>query len=247
MNRSSNGVRTDPAQTEKLGARMAEILHDLRGPLGAISQEALLLVERLRCPPIESIAALQQSAARILSATARIGTLLSELAASTDGNPAQVKIAPTMVDMRRLLTDAIELSRLAAATRGIELDAAVEDDRPLCADPIQLQRAIENMLNDAIDAIGEGPGIVDVRVSSVQDGWVRISVQDTGPGLRRRLDVFRLFKTPKEGQSGLGLAVAGEIVTAHGGRISAMPRVPRGAIFHIDLPRYGPSKRNADA
>jgi signal transduction histidine kinase len=215
-------------------------MHDLRGTLGILTLQAELLLECLRRQPIPSVTMVQQSAARILSATSLTHRLLRELAASTEGDAAEVRIETTMVDLRRLLTETIELSMPATAALEIELHASVEDDRPVRADAAQLQRVIGNLVTNAIEAIARGPGAVHIRVSTLDDGWVRISVQDSGPGLRGESDVFRPFETTKGGHSGLGLAIASEIVRAHGGRIRARPGTHRGAIFDIDLPRYGP-------
>ena len=241
----TDGARTDPTRTQKLHAHRAAIIHDLAGSLGALTLQAQLLLESLRRQPIQSVTTLQESAARILSATSLTHRLLRELAASADGDAAEVRIETTTFDLRRLVTETIELFVPAAAARGIELHASVEDDRPVRADAAQLQRVIGNMVTNAVEAIAQGPGAVHVRASTLRDGWwVRISVQDSGPGLPDEF-VLRPFETTKGGHSGLGLAIAGEIVHAHGGRIWARSGVPHGAIFDIDLPRYGPPDRSA--
>jgi signal transduction histidine kinase len=69
---------------------------------------------------------------------------------------------------------------------------------------------------------------------------VRISVQDSGPGFPPTVQGFKLFETTKPQGTGLGLAVARQIVLAHGGQIEYLPAVPCGTVFHIDLPRKPP-------
>ena len=59
---------------------------------------------------------------------------------------------------------------------------------------------------------------------------------DTGCGIPDSVQVFRLFETTKEQESGLGLAVSKQIVLAHGGDLVFNAREPRGTAFHVDLP-----------
>jgi len=69
---------------------------------------------------------------------------------------------------------------------------------------------------------------------------VHIAVSDTGPGISDAVQVFRLFETTKAQGSGIGLAVARQIVLAHRGTIDYARLEPRGTAFHITLPRGGP-------
>jgi len=70
---------------------------------------------------------------------------------------------------------------------------------------------------------------------------IRISVSDTGPGIPPDIDVFGLFGTTKTEGMGLGLAIAKQIVIAHGGNIQFETRIPHGTVFNIDLPALGPA------
>lgn len=65
---------------------------------------------------------------------------------------------------------------------------------------------------------------------------LRISVEDTGPGMPESIEVFRLFETTKKNGTGLGLAIAKQTMLAHRGDLSFTRREPRGTAFHADLP-----------
>ena len=69
---------------------------------------------------------------------------------------------------------------------------------------------------------------------------MQILVSDTGPGIPEAVQVFRLFETTKVHGSGIGLAVAKQIVLAHRGSINYGPLQPRGTVFRVELPLIGP-------
>src|SRR5260370_6995397 len=91
---------------------------------------------------------------------------------------------------------------------------------------------------EAMGAVVRQPRVL--RVSSRIDGSgdVLIAVEDSGPGLApETMDrLFDAFYTTKPSGMGLGLSICRSIVDAHGGRLWASPRSPRGAIFQFPLP-----------
>jgi len=104
------------------------------------------------------------------------------------------------------------------------------------ADAGRIAQALANILNNAVDAAGDG-GHVAVSVRAETDEVV-FEVLDDGPGLHLGPDedVFSPFFTRKEGGTGLGLSVVHRIVTAHGGRVTHGDRAEGGARFEIRLP-----------
>jgi len=91
------------------------------------------------------------------------------------------------------------------------------------------------------NAIAHTPAGGSVRVSAVAaNGGVTVSVTDTGEGIPADLlpRIFdRFVKTPGSSGSGLGLAIARDLVTAHGGKITAESTVGSGTTVHFTLPR----------
>jgi signal transduction histidine kinase len=97
----------------------------------------------------------------------------------------------------------------------------------------------------------EKGGTLEVTVGAGEDDTVVVALRDTGPGIDVE-DVGRLFEpffTTKEGGTGLGLALANKIVTAHGGTIEYKNRATGGAEFTIVLPvgRIDRTGRRAEA
>jgi signal transduction histidine kinase len=90
---------------------------------------------------------------------------------------------------------------------------------------------------DSMSAAADGPR--KLTVESAKEGHgVRLSVRDNGAGLdAAAMDhLFDPFYSTKAGGMGMGLAISRAIIELHGGRIWAMPNVPRGAVFQFTLP-----------
>jgi signal transduction histidine kinase len=103
---------------------------------------------------------------------------------------------------------------------------------------VQLQQVLMNLLLNGIEAMTDGAGELVIRSQSTEDGFLRISVSDTGVGLpSEKLDrIFSAFYTTKPQGTGMGLAISRSIIEAHGGRMWATANAERGATFHFTLP-----------
>jgi two-component system nitrogen regulation sensor histidine kinase NtrY len=111
-----------------------------------------------------------------------------------------------------------------------------EADVRMSADPLQLTRALRNLVLNAMDAMPEG-GTLRIRTERL-DETVRIEVADTGHGLTEE-EAARLFTpyyTTKRHGTGLGLAIVQSVVSDHDGRITVASQPGCGATFTIDLP-----------
>src|SRR6202007_2988747 len=94
---------------------------------------------------------------------------------------------------------------------------------------------------EAMSGIGDGMRELTIVSAKAPSNHVFIEVQDTGPGFgSANLDrLFESFYTTKPDGMGMGLAISRSIVEAHGGRMSAAPNEPRGAVFRVTVPVEG--------
>jgi C4-dicarboxylate-specific signal transduction histidine kinase len=100
-----------------------------------------------------------------------------------------------------------------------------------------------NLIVNAIESMSAtNDGQRELRICTVADSGksVSIVVSDSGPGLPTDgvNRVFDPFYTTKASGLGMGLSICRSIIDAYGGRISALPNVPRGAVFQFTLPAY---------
>jgi hypothetical protein len=121
--------------------------------------------------------------------------------------------------------------------------SAVERGLTVDADPDQLFRILLNLARNAVQALegraAKDPGTDQVRITGRREGAVAvIEVSDTGPGLpeKARAHLFEAFQgSTRTGSTGLGLAIAAELVRAHGGEIKLVDGTI-GATFRLTIP-----------
>jgi PAS domain S-box-containing protein len=218
-----------------VGAITAKVVHDLGNPLAALSMQASLLMRRVHRSGLDT---LQQPAEQILATARRLQGLIQEFG----GFVREQGLRLSEMDVGQFLKSLAELWGPLAAGRRITLDLQLPPaGTMLRGDEDKLRRVFDNLLKNALDAIDSRSGLVTVRCELRDGGVIRISVEDDGSGIPESADVFRLFETTKAEGTGIGLAVAKELVIAHGGSINHAPRTPRGTVFHVDLPVAGPS------
>jgi PAS domain S-box-containing protein len=123
---------------------------------------------------------------------------------------------------------------------GVDVRVDLAPDVPeVEADADQIKRVLLNVINNALDAMGDKGGELHLS-TALEEGGVVIRVDDDGPGLE---DVDRIFEphyTTKVKGTGLGLAIARQIVAEHGGRIHAESSPGRGTRVQIHLPAAPP-------
>src|SRR4030095_14634983 len=107
----------------------------------------------------------------------------------------------------------------------------------LSIDPEQIQKVINNLLVNAIVAVGK-TGLVHVETST-RNGWIQLSVKDNGCGMSPEFvagPLFSPFQTTKKRGIGIGMFLSKMIVDAHEGRVEVESHIGKGTTFHLLLP-----------
>ncbi len=150
------------------------------------------------------------------------------------------------VDLRMILGELQRYmeARIPRLARGIELRVEVPPDLPsVVGNDVLLTWALENVVKNALDALGGTGGTIRISAESVAGREVLVSVSDTGPGVAPeiRADIFEPGVTTKERGWGVGLALSRRIVeVVHRGRIELADQEAGGATFRIHLRPYLP-------
>jgi signal transduction histidine kinase len=224
-------ARTALEQTHKreLAAQLTSgLAHDFANLLTII----LGLQGRLEKLPLPEGAHELTGATRM--AVRRGGLLLDKIANMTGAR----EIRPAPVVMRDFLASFTPLAE-ATLPDGIALTVAADLPHPaLMLDAGSLQDGLLNLVLNARDGIGEGPGTIALSLRSVQDTWLEISVDDTGRGftdaaLDQALNPF--FTTKGDEGSGLGLTMVYDLVKLAGGTVR-LSNTDQGARVLLRLP-----------
>lgn len=214
------------------------IVHDLRSPLTAVYYAMLLLEKRLA-----KIRAEEQD----LSIPAAVKRNLEHMQAliikllQAEQNikmGSELEVERSTVHLQAAVRTAIEALSPSARRNETAVVNDVPDDLVVSADPELLQRAVQNLLSNAIDYAPKGTVTIG---ASADDGNVECWVTDDGEGIADEeiSKVFDKFHTsrPGGGGMGLGLAVVKQIVEAHGGTVELESRLGQGTTVRLRLSR----------
>lgn len=214
---------------------LAVLGHELRNPLGAISNAVTLL-----SPEISNPATRTYALGMLTRQTAQLGRLIDDLLDVGRVVSGKVELRPEVVDLAELVRGAVDSLGVAGRTanHGIKLDCQpvrVKGDRT------RLEQVVLNLLNNAVNYSPAGSGIsVSLRGGN---GTAELTVKDSGIGLsdEERRRVFDLFyqgtSHAKKGGLGVGLTLSKRIAELHGGTIDvASPGKGLGTTFTLRLP-----------
>ncbi len=212
-----------------LGEMAAGVAHEIRNPLQGIQLYANLLAKDLK----DSADGLRR-AQKICTGAHKLNGIIEDILAFA----GELEPRVTAVDLKAMADECLELAAPVATARGVTFVVARDVARfNLRVDPLQLQRALMNLLFNAIDAAGER-GTVWLSAVLEENGYCGITVADDGPGVADDLKhrIFNPFFTTKDSGTGLGLAIVHRIAESHGGRVVAADREGGGAAMTLVLP-----------
>lgn len=131
-------------------------------------------------------------------------------------------------------------ARLPRLGSGVDLETEIHKELPqVLGNEVLLSWALENLVKNALDALGGRGGRIVLRGLYREPGWVTVQVEDSGPGIETgiRDRLFVTGVTTKSGGWGVGLSLARRIVERlHDGRIELVSTGPTGTVFQIRLP-----------
>ena len=209
-----------------LGRVAATIAHEFNNVLMGIQPFAEILRRNT------SGEKLQKAASQILNSVNRGKRVTQEILRFTQ--PSEPALHP--VDLQEWIEQLIpELQATIGQRISIELEAPAQPVIVRC-DSAQMQQVVTNLVLNARDAMPHG-GTITFQIAASAE-MARLSVRDTGIGMIPEIlhNVFEPLFTTKRSGTGLGLAVAQQVIARHGGSIRVESKPGDGTVFHILLP-----------
>src|ERR1700719_4975019 len=210
------------------------VAHDLRTPLTRMRGSAEFALQTdSEIPKREALADCIEESDRVL-------TMLNTLMDITEAEHGMMRLHRERRSVSELLEDVLEVYRLVAEEKKIEITAQWDNPCYADVDPNRIQQAFANLLDNAVKYTHEH-GRISIECSSSEDS-VQVRIKDDGIGIpvgeqARIWDrLYRGDKSRGERGLALGLSLVKAVVEAHGGRVTVQSAEGSGSEFRVSLP-----------
>jgi PAS domain S-box-containing protein len=210
-----------------IGEQAAVLAHEIKNPITAVNLALRAVADQIG---EDQQAILEDLVSRMRR--------LEELMRRTLSFAKPLELRREVIDAHKLIEDTIahvrgELAKGGADARPLAMQKSVH----FAGDAHHIEEVLSNLIRNAVEAKGIG---AHIALSAEREGsaWVRILVDDDGPGIPSELrpTLFRPFTTTKRKGTGLGLAICKKIVEEHGGTITIEDAPTGGARFVLRFP-----------
>lgn len=214
---------------------VADVSHQLRTPLTSIQGFAQAILDGTA----DDEESRRKAAQVIEDESKRMIRQVEELLELSRMQSGQLQMAGELVDVKELLYHCLEVFSLRAEEKEITFKTGIEPLMPVLGDVDRLEQVFCNLLDNAIKNTPV-KGEVKIDAQNNQQGLIQVTIADTGPGIppEQLSYIFERYYQAGGLRSGygLGLAIAKEIVTGHGGKIEAQSNPGEGTRFIVTLP-----------
>jgi len=214
------------------------IAHEVNQPLTAITNythASMHLIKSANADPAELLDILSNTQQQAL----RAGQIIRRMREFISNQPRQY----SNVQMNALIHNAINLCVTEIRQNRIQLKLELEDHTPpVCADYIQIEQVLLNLIRNSIDSLKSLPENqqrqISFRTQLTADNDILVSVEDNGPGIAedRKAKIFMPFTTTKAEGMGMGLSICRSLIEVHGGVLSFKSLPGKGCCFYFTLP-----------
>jgi len=211
-----------------IGESASILAHEIKNPLTAVNLALRAVADKLgedQRTVLEDLASRLEKLERTMRRTLSFA------------KPLELERAPC--DVAALVREVNDMLAPELERASVALECVCASDLPeILVDRGLLEEVLLNLVRNACEALKRG-GRVRIDAAREGEAYVRILVEDDGPGIAPSLrgELFKPFVTSKQGGTGLGLAIARKIVRDHGGEIGVREGALGGACFWVRLPR----------
>jgi len=217
-----------------MGELAASIAHEVNQPLTAVTNNGGACLRLLASGNLDPDV-LRRALEEIVADATRASAVITRIRAF-------IKKAPTErseLNINDVIKEVLALSGHELHNNQVFVDCHLTQTLPhVSADRVQLQQVLLNLIMNGVEAMNGGqPRTLSVDSRSDESGNVSVAVGDSGTGFASDVDrLFTPFFTTKVNGMGMGLTISRSIIENHGGRLSATPNSPHGAVFSFTLP-----------
>ena len=229
----------DLKQLTTLGQLTAHLAHDLGTPLHSIGGLAKLLLEKGGWPQD-----VEHKLNLIVQQTQRLDNVIQNVRKATRMPEPHFEI----LTVNQILSETLPLIEPFMQRSKVKLSVSIEEGiKSLYVDRYRIQTALMNIIQNAMEAMPQGGEITVSARTILSDGFVAITISDTGPGMTSDVieKVCEPFFSTKldEGLRGLGLAIVRDIVKTHGGKMEIKSSPDAGTSIILYLPVFKDNER----
>ncbi len=223
-------------------AFLSNISHELRTPISTIQG----YTEMLLSGSLGTLTSSQESALRVMTRNIqRLLNMVNEMIEFSRMEIRGVKLERKVFNVKNLLNESVDFVIPRSVAKGVKIinNSSSVDDVYIWGDKEKLDQVLGILLNNAVKFTDSG-GEVGVELKVTNKGDIEVSVWDTGIGIPKEFHekifekFFQVDSAPsrKYEGTGIGLAIAKEIVEAHGGKILVESKVGKGSKFTLKIP-----------
>lgn len=207
-----------------LGRLTANIAHEIRNPLAAITSAGELLADEQRA----------DTRARLVRIIGDNSNRLNRLVGEVLELGRRDRVQQENINLPAFLGQFVEEYSLQDASAVSRIRLAIHGGATVCFDRAHLYRIIENLVTNALRYASSAPGAVQINVAAGRPGCVELHIVDDGPGIADAdlIKVFEPFFTTRSSGTGLGLYIARELSEANGAQLDLV-NGPGGAHFRV--------------
>jgi signal transduction histidine kinase len=242
----NNRLLQELAQKERLaslGQASAEFVHDIGNPLTIVWGYVQLLAKKLEDSEKNGDAPKPAGSNKELEIIEQNVRLCRDLLTMWQSYGSGEAAPHKLISISEIVREVLGSVEGMAAETPVQLKSKITEDRcELMGEAVQVTRAIQNVIINAIQASAENRGTVTVDCIR-KDFYVDVVVADTGHGIapEKMSKIFDPYFTTKQGKSGtgLGLYITKKVIEDHGGSIKVDSTPDNGTTFTIRLPLAG--------
>lgn len=233
-------TRERMAQERQKADLVAMITHDLKGPLTVIQGYSEVIADQFPAGSLPGL--VEEGMTAIRTASVKLRSMIEDYLSLSRMESGMLKMEKTLTPVCSLITNAVESVRFSADVKKLALKVGCVDERLIInADPRLMDRAVTNLMLNAVNYTPRGGTICVGCTTAMDNGRIEISVSDTGVGipadeLHMVFDKFYRSSTGGGKGTGLGLAIVKSVAEAHGGEVTVESVEGKGSTFKLTLP-----------